>query len=72
MEDSKFLTVTEIATVLRVPNSFIYARSRKNTIPVIRVGKYLRFRREAVLQWAEAGCPEDWRSAFCEMSLKHS
>ena len=65
--NQKFLTVEEIAAVLRVPKSWIYARSRQtgpDEIPRIKVGKYLRFVESDVMEWlarqqdAERGYPE--------------
>ncbi|MCK5507651.1 MAG: helix-turn-helix domain-containing protein [Desulfobacterales bacterium] len=49
-------TISEMASILRVPKSWLYAKTRqkgKNTIPCLRVGKYLRFRSDAVLAWIE-------------------
>ena len=48
------LTVRELAEELRVPVSWVYARSRQRgpgSIPRIKVGKYLRFEFEDVLMW---------------------
>ncbi len=53
---SDLLTVEELAKQLRVPNSWVYSRTRlkgPDTIPAIRVGKYLRFRLADVLSWME-------------------
>jgi excisionase family DNA binding protein len=61
----KLLTVQELAQALRVPTSWVYARTRKkieNGMPCIRVGKYLRFRLDAVLDWLETEvCRDDDR-----------
>lgn len=46
-------TIEEMAERLSVPRSWIYARTRKNEIPCIRVGKYLRFREDEVMEWLE-------------------
>jgi len=54
--NQNFLTVDEMAAVLRVPKSWIYARSRQTgpgTIPRIKVGKYLRFVESDVMEWLE-------------------
>ena len=54
--NEKLLTVDELAKELSTPPSWIYSRTRQkgpNTIPVIRVGKYCRFRLEEVLAWLE-------------------
>lgn len=51
-----FLTVKELANVLRVDKSWIYSRTRETgpgTIPRIVVGKYRRFILQDVLDWLE-------------------
>jgi excisionase family DNA binding protein len=53
-----FLTPGEMAKALRTPLSWIYSQTRKkgkNTIPMTRVGKYIRFEREKVLEWIQNG-----------------
>ena len=55
--DSRFLTVSEVAELLQVPISWIYARTRQRTLnrlPGYRLGKYWRFRQEEVLTWVES------------------
>ena len=50
------LTVEEVATLLRVPLSWVYDRTRKRgaeRIPGFRLGKYWRFREADVLGWIE-------------------
>ena len=49
--------VDAAARVLDVPKSWIYDRTRRNAIPVVRVGKYVRFDLDELLKWARAGCP---------------
>ncbi|MCG6536519.1 MAG: helix-turn-helix domain-containing protein [Syntrophales bacterium LBB04] len=51
---SCLLTVNELAAELKVKPSWIYGETRKTgpgTIPRIRVGKYLRFSMEEVMNW---------------------
>jgi predicted DNA-binding transcriptional regulator AlpA len=51
---SPFLTVPELAALLRVPVSWVYEHSRRvgpDTIPCYRAGKRLVFDREEVLAW---------------------
>lgn len=48
----------EMADVLRTPLSWLYSQTRKkgkNTIPMIRVGKYIRFEKDKVLEWIQNG-----------------
>lgn len=51
------LTVNDVATLLRVPVSWVYARTRMRSIerlPGIRLGKYWRFREEEIHAWVES------------------
>lgn len=53
---SHLLTVSEVAQLLQVPVSWVYARTRHRTkgrLPGYRLGKYWRFDREQVLAWVE-------------------
>ena len=52
----QLLTVDELAAALKVPKSWIYDKPRRgaDAIPSLRVGKYIRFRFDAVLVWLEA------------------
>jgi len=48
-------TVSEIADDLRVPKSWIYSRTREtgpDSMPRLKLGKYLRFEKEKVRKWA--------------------
>ena len=54
--DMNLLTVDELAEQLRVPRSWVYSKSRltdPNSIPRIKVGKYLRFDLGAVMDWLQ-------------------
>jgi excisionase family DNA binding protein len=46
-----WLTIDEAATLIRVPKSWLYERTRTNTIPHPKLGKYLRFDRNELLAW---------------------
>ena len=41
-----WLTVQEAADLLRVPVSWLYERTRTNSVPHVKLGKYLRFDRD--------------------------
>ena len=56
----KLLTVDEVAALLQVPVSWVYGRTRDNTIPTVRVGKYVRFNKSEILAWVNARCPSHW------------
>ncbi len=54
--NARFLTVGEVAELLRVPITWVYARTRKraaNRIPGYRLGKYWRFQESEVLAWVQ-------------------
>jgi excisionase family DNA binding protein len=54
MAEELFDTPDELATALKVPKSWVYARSRETgpgSMPRIKVGKYLRFNRSEVIDW---------------------
>lgn len=55
MNTERLVTVSEIAEILRVPKSWIYARTSmgKDAIPYVKFGKYVRFRVSEVLQFFE-------------------
>lgn len=60
--NKQLLTVRELAETLNVQTCWIYGKTRltgPDTIPRIRVGKYLRFDLDAVMAWLkkqEAAC----------------
>ncbi len=45
------LTAEEVAALLRVTKSWVYAETRGQRIPHVRLGRYVRYRRSAVLKW---------------------
>ena len=56
MDQEELLTVPELATALKVKDSWVYGETRKTgpgSIPRLRVGKYLRFSLHNVLNWLE-------------------
>ena len=50
------LTVVELVDRLRVPVSWVYGQTRQtdpNSIPKLKVGKYLRFNLADVMDWLQ-------------------
>jgi excisionase family DNA binding protein len=45
------LTAAEVAALLRVTTGWVYAETRRHRIPHIRLGRYVRYRREALHSW---------------------
>lgn len=56
-EAETLLTVREVAALLKVPVSWVYERTRQgyeDPLPVVRVGKYLRFFSRDIVDYLEA------------------
>lgn len=52
--NQNLLSVDELSVTLNVPKSWVYSRSRETgpgSMPKIRVGKYVRFELDKVLDW---------------------
>ncbi len=50
----RILTLIEMADTLKVPKSWLYSRTREtgpDSIPRVKVGKYIRFEPEKVMSW---------------------
>ncbi len=54
MNRPDLVDVAELAKYLNVKKSWIYERTRKNEIPHVRVGKYVRFDPGEVIQFLES------------------
>jgi excisionase family DNA binding protein len=53
---SELLTIAEVAGILRVPKSWIYARTcdgAQEVLPHLKFGRHLRFERERIVAWME-------------------
>lgn len=48
------LTADEVAEMLRVPRSWVYAESRCGRLPTVRLGRYYRYRAPAIAAWVAA------------------
>jgi excisionase family DNA binding protein len=47
------LDAADVAEMLRVPTTWVYAEARAGRLPHVRVGRYRRFRRQAIEQWID-------------------
>ena len=45
------MTAREVAELLRVAPGWIYTATRRNAIPHVRLGRYVRYRRSAIEGW---------------------
>lgn len=53
-DDDKLLTAGEVADLIRVTRAWVYAETRRNAIPHLRLGRYVRYRRSAIEAWMRA------------------
>lgn len=56
-DGKRLLTVSELASLLQVPASWVYSRTRlkgPGQIPTVRIGKYCRFDAASVFAWLKA------------------
>ncbi|HEX4716922.1 MAG TPA: helix-turn-helix domain-containing protein [Thermoleophilaceae bacterium] len=59
------LTAGEVATLLGVPTSWVYEQSRRGRIPTVTLGRYRRYRRDAIEAWiAEIEAPARGARAY--------
>lgn len=47
----RLLTAREVATLLAVPESWVREQTRTGHLPHLPLGRYRRYRRDAVLDW---------------------
>ena len=57
MENTEIMTVTEVASFLKLSKATIYGYVKAGKIPVTRIGFKQRFSKRLVLQAMEAGFP---------------
>lgn len=50
----ELLTAQEVAQLLSVPATWVYAQTRTGRIPTVRLGRYYRYRPAAISSWVEA------------------
>jgi len=52
-EHFELLTAVEVAAILRVSPAWVYAETRRRRIPHIRLGRYVRYRTDAITSWMQ-------------------
>ena len=45
------MTAQDVAAMLGVPATWVYAQTRAGLIPTVRLGRYYRYRLEAIQEW---------------------
>ena len=53
MAGGSLLTAAQVAQLLGVPVSWVYEQSRRGLIPTVTLGRYRRYRLEAIEAWVE-------------------
>jgi excisionase family DNA binding protein len=51
---NRLLTAAEVAELLSVPTSWVYAEARAGRMPHITVGRYRRFSLDSIDEWAKS------------------
>jgi excisionase family DNA binding protein len=49
----EMMTAGEVATLLQVTKAWVYTQTRARKIPHVSLGRYVRYRRSAVLRWLD-------------------
>jgi excisionase family DNA binding protein len=52
--ERELLTAEEVAALLGIGVDWVWEQARKGRIPHIRLGRFRRFRRQAIQEWLEA------------------
>ena len=52
--EDPLLTADEVAELLQMTKAWVYAQTRARRIPHVPLGRYVRYRRSAVLAWITA------------------
>jgi excisionase family DNA binding protein len=50
----RLLNAAEVAELLAVPESWVREHTRNDSMPRIQLGRYIRYRRDAVLSWIDS------------------
>ncbi|MEW6212287.1 MAG: helix-turn-helix domain-containing protein [Acidobacteriota bacterium] len=51
--DDDLLNIDEAAAFLRVKKRFLYERTSRGTIPHLKIGRFVMFRRSKLIEWGE-------------------
>ena len=57
----RLLDAKEVAAILHVPVSWVETNTRNGELPHVALGRYRRYRRDAVLEWVEQHNSSRWR-----------
>jgi excisionase family DNA binding protein len=57
----RLLTAAEVAELLSVPESWVRQETRAGRLPHLKLGRYKRYERAAVLEWLQSQRAGQWR-----------
>ncbi|UJA20588.1 helix-turn-helix domain-containing protein [Thermoleophilia bacterium SCSIO 60948] len=52
------MTAEQLAERWQVPKTHVYRLTRQGSIPVVRIGRYFRYRADAIERWEEVQADE--------------
>ena len=52
----ELLTPKEVAKILKVPISWVYERTRTRQLPIKKLGRHVRIRRDDLERWIDSEC----------------
>jgi excisionase family DNA binding protein len=58
LSDVRFLTVAEVAEMMRVSSMTVYRMVHAGELPAVRFGRSYRIPESAVAQWVQAGASD--------------
>jgi excisionase family DNA binding protein len=73
LKPEDILTPEEVAARLKVPESWVYEKTRarcRNPIPCLRLGRYVRFDWNAVITWLTAASTQEQNAARTSLPAK--
>jgi excisionase family DNA binding protein len=73
LNPADILTPEEVAARLKVPESWVYEKTRarcRNPIPCLRLGRYVRFDWNAVITWLTAASTQEQNAARTSLPAK--
>jgi len=73
LKPEDILTPEEVAARLKVPESWVYEKTRarcRNPMPCLRLGRYIRFDWNAVIIWLSAEADQQERAARPSLQKK--
>lgn len=50
-DHDQLLTADDVTDLMRVTRAWVYAETRRDALPHLRLGRYVRYRRSAIDAW---------------------